>query len=663
MGRVAWVTLLLAALAGSVFAQETPERRKYKDRTAPEWARDLLTGDVPARQRAIYAIFQLAMWEKGLGPVIVRALSDDDEYVRKTAAAIFSRLGQSGAGAIPHLFDLLRSEDPALRKEAILALFQVRWLVGKDVGPVIRMLDDPDPIVRSNAAAVIEGVGAAARERATEPLLRCMADEDPSVAMWAARALAMVNPPALVEPLIPRIREGTAEERARAIGQIGYARQAAAAAIPDLIASLDDGSPKVREAAAKALGVVAAINEKSIDALAGLLADPDAAVRRAVVEALGYSGARAKTHAAAVASLFRDDDIEVRRATMIALMSLGPDAAPETVLAALDDPDPTIRSAALSCLGMLRSGSAAVVPKLRELLRGEDPVLRAAAAQGLGGIGEAAAAAAPDLIAALGDEVADVRVSAARALGTTGRGSPEAVNALIGALRDPDRNVRYFAIQTLGTFREEAAAARGALMKFLTEEPMFAVVAARALGQMGEVARPTLPGLRRALSHSDSNVKLSAGLAIWRIDPGSAEEVTNRFRSYIARADIRNAALTRAREIPELVKRLLPEILVAMRKDQTFFAAFAASTVIEYGTDEQIGEAALILIGVLERDNVQFGLVQSVIFQFGALGAAARPAIPALRKIERGGDDNLQRLAADALKKIRVDVKKPESER
>jgi HEAT repeat protein len=655
MGRAFVVILLIAGLSVSVLARDPP-RPRYKDRTAPEWARDLTSEDVKLRRNAVYALWTLAFREKGLGPILARAVRDDDEYVRQTAAAAITRLGTQATAAVPGLVDALSDDSADVRREAMLLIYRIRFLAGTALRPIVKALDDEDPVVRANAAGVIEFQGAAAKDLATEPLVRHLTDEDQKVRLWSARALAKVNPPALVKPALARAKEGSPEQRAEAFGQLGYARLAAKEAVPTLVEALEEENPSVREAAVKALGVIDPTG--TVDPVAKRLTDEDAKVRRAAAEALGYATQSAKAYAEAVAKLLSDPDVEVRRAAITALPVLGPDLPAAPILAALDDPDEAVRLATLTCLTVLGAKARPAVPRLRILLASESMPMRTGAIRALSGIGESAAAAAPDLVAILNDPQKDegTRSAAVRALGTLGRGSPEAINAVIRALDDPDPNMKYAAIDAVAALGPEAVAARGRLATMLEEDVGAAYLAAQALGRIGEGARRARPALRRMMAGPNASGRAAAALAIWRIERENAKDAIEAFRTALGDQSLRTTAVYLAQQEEDLIRALLPDLLAVIEKDPTF-AVTVGSSVATHGTAAQRDKVVAVLIGFVEDPPEQEFLVANALSQLGNIGPPAKAAIPALESYVKREGATYAPTAQWALDRIRE--KKP----
>jgi HEAT repeat protein len=91
-----------------------------------------------------------------LGPLIIRAHTDQDPLVKDKAAQAIARIGPAGEESLPGLTHALRSDDPEVRKDA-LATLENGSLPMKDVMPLLAVASkDPDPDVRQKANDVMK---------------------------------------------------------------------------------------------------------------------------------------------------------------------------------------------------------------------------------------------------------------------------------------------------------------------------------------------------------------------------------------------------------------------------------------------------------------------------------------------------------------------------
>ena len=150
------------------------------------------------------------------------------------------------------------------------------------VKPLMAALNDPDPLVRRQAA---EALGKIGDPRAIEPLIAIMSDPDPLIRRQAIQALRRINDPIAANTLIKILVDKDEQPyvRATAAEALGKLRQASA--VDSLISVLQDEQWVVRSRAVQALGRIK--DSRAVDPLIGALNDRDATVRRYAAHALG----------------------------------------------------------------------------------------------------------------------------------------------------------------------------------------------------------------------------------------------------------------------------------------------------------------------------------------------------------------------------------------
>ncbi len=175
---------------------------------------------------------------------LVRALRDDDEQVRVSAA---SRLGFTGRiDAVAPLVAL--AADPTPRVRSMVAYALGRLGCHQATPTLLRLLHDPDRHVRENAGEALGSVGGTA---AVDALLTLAADHDPQLRAQAAKALANA---ADSDPRVP----------------------------PQLAVLARDGEPTVRAATLSGLASVDGTHPHRKHLLLHLVDDPDPMVRQRV---------------------------------------------------------------------------------------------------------------------------------------------------------------------------------------------------------------------------------------------------------------------------------------------------------------------------------------------------------------------------------------------
>jgi HEAT repeat protein len=183
-------------------------------------AKKLSAEEVRARLACLYALESLKDEAAPAGKALVKALEDDNSYVRWGAARVLGKLPP--------------------RKDAVLEL--------------AKLLADKNGDVRITAAAALERYGPAAN-KAVPKLVETLKGADPETQVWSIRALVAIGPepeeaiPGLVQALSSKeaeVRMASAE----ALGKFGPAAKKAEEA---LTRATDDEHAGVRLAASRAL--------------------------------------------------------------------------------------------------------------------------------------------------------------------------------------------------------------------------------------------------------------------------------------------------------------------------------------------------------------------------------------------------------------------------
>jgi len=241
-------------------------------------------------------------------PGLIGALKDSEAKVRASAADALGEFEDSRA--IGPLADLLNDPSTEVKKSALDALSHYEDNV-LPAPAIIRMLSDPDPDIRHNAAHL---AGKLRDRSALRPLAKLVSDPNSDVRQAAIEAIGELKEPAAAEAILPGLSDTNADVRQQTLNTIeelkaGIAeptliglmrdpdadvRQQAAhlagersvlGAIPTLRRMLEDPNGSVRESAVDALGNIA--DNAAYDALRAALTSKDAKVRRAAAEALG----------------------------------------------------------------------------------------------------------------------------------------------------------------------------------------------------------------------------------------------------------------------------------------------------------------------------------------------------------------------------------------
>jgi len=428
-------------------------------------------------------------------PLLVQALQDENERVRKAACEALGAIGDPQA--IPHLAQALQDEAWEVRKAA----FEALGAIGdpQAIPHLAQALQDEDWLVRK---AACEALGAIGDPQAIPHLAQALQDEHRLVRAAACEALGAIGDPQAIPHLAQALQDEhrwVREAACEALGAIGDPQ-----AIPPLLQALQDEALEVRKAACEALGKIG--DPQAIPPLLQALQDEAWEVRKAACEALGAIG-----DPQAIPPLLqalKNEDWWVCKAACEALGKIGDPQAIPPLLQALQDEDWAVRRAACWALGAI--GDPQAIPPLLQALQDEHRWVREAACEALGAIGDPQAI--PPLLQALQDEHRWVRVAACEALGKIG--DPQAIPPLLQALQDEDWEVRKAACEALGAIGDPQAIPH--LAQALQDEDWLVRKAAReALGAIGDPQ--AIPPLLQALQDEHSWVREAACEALWRI--------------------------------------------------------------------------------------------------------------------------------------------------
>jgi HEAT repeat protein len=168
---------------------------------------------------------QVALGLGAIGtPNALRALQDALGELNLTVAdSAALGLQRAGAKALPYLAQAARSENPAVRRRATVALSGIAD--PQSVALLAQLLNDPAPEV---ARAAADALGQVNRPEAVPVLIRALSHPDGGVAQNAARSLARIGKPA-IQPLLQAMRSSdptVAYLAASALSQIDAAEPA-----------------------------------------------------------------------------------------------------------------------------------------------------------------------------------------------------------------------------------------------------------------------------------------------------------------------------------------------------------------------------------------------------------------------------------------------------
>lgn len=523
------------------------------------------------RLAAELVVMQPAMPVDAVSP-LVKALADEDEFVRSAAAEGVGMIGPAaGAEAAKKLAEAIRREFPPEAPPTVApitgaAASQWRAIarLGKAaVEPVGELVKHSNWVVRTLAVRTLGDLGAAAKGEL--PRVRdAIGDPFAAVALEAAVTLCRLgdDPAPAVRVVTSALGSTTDPIPAAAIAAIARMGPAGKPLIPAALAKLSDPSPYSRLAAAEFVVTLEPPEaEKAIPDLAKLVTDPIVEVRRKAGEVLEALGPRAGAAAEAVGkALPAEADTIARDQFVAALAAMGPAAKPAVpgLLPLLGEPTAPllVRMKAAEAAAVADPTSADVSAALAKLAADPDTPIRVAAASAMGKLDPLPPTALAALVKmAQGDARNEPRVAALRALVVAGpRAAPAkaelsaiaggqnpwyalwakvalaaidgdaatAAPAVRAGLTDKSGPVRVAAAEALPLAGGPTAADLPALMRLLREPSDGAKeAAARAVGVLGPAAKDAVPRLTELLADKSGGVRVAAADSLGQIGPAA----------------------------------------------------------------------------------------------------------------------------------------------
>jgi HEAT repeat protein len=205
-------------------------------------------------------------------------LADEDLYVRRAAS---ESLGQLGEKAIPGLIRSLERENPEVRYRATTALARMRDAARS---PLEQALKSEDVRVRRGAARAFASYYVAPQIKAVPKLIEHLRDEDPTVCIWIAAALAgcVADSEDAMSALLGALKKDDdfAFEVVVALSRTANREEV----LHELLGVLDSQPPLVRAQVIRAVGLAYLDSQavaKVVPALQGELKNPEVALRAA----------------------------------------------------------------------------------------------------------------------------------------------------------------------------------------------------------------------------------------------------------------------------------------------------------------------------------------------------------------------------------------------
>lgn len=477
-------------------------------------------------------------------PELISAMQDpktgersSDGAVRRAVAGIFEKIGPAAAPAAPALLAALSDSNRYVRLQVLDALKSIKPATPEALQTLLTVMQDTNVAVSDSARETL--LSLRMNPEAIPLLTATLKDKDPARRILAAAMLQKIGASAResVPALIETLKDNEAKARGNAAAALGIIQPRTTGVIAALIAALHDGDAEVRAEAQRSL---VRGGRLAVALLEQALADASATVRFLAVEALQKIGSDAKSACPALVNELKDVDRLVRLQTVLALREIDPTAEKvlQGFISALTDPDPEVRRAAhLALVHQARE----CVPHLVKALSASEVETRRGVVETLKKIGmeqQADAelkAAIADLVLAMKDADKDVRMGAGWALEEIDPELQPAVPALRRALTEPRpsekpalakkiKDVRYFpedALVELAAF--EKGAELEAIVREYARRRSERILAALALatihneGPIRDLARKLLGDYLNAKPKEKDNEQARARLHIAKL--------------------------------------------------------------------------------------------------------------------------------------------------
>ncbi|MFO0877122.1 MAG: HEAT repeat domain-containing protein [Gemmataceae bacterium] len=260
-------------------------------------------------------------------PILIKLLASEQERVRQGAAQALGIQGLPARSALPTLLRLLQDPSPGVRTQAAIALWSIEGKPDQPLTVLNQVLKDVDHRDRWEAIEGIGRIGVEARpfiKGITEILVTALKDRDARVRVHAARWLwRRTHQGRVVEPLLQEsLADRDPQVRAIAVetlAELPLDERPFAA----LFRALDDREVQVR------LLAELAVSQGGPEVLPHLLEginSPVARVRAGTLWAVARLGPSARSIRERVEKLIRDPDTRVQLAARVALLRMRPDS-------------------------------------------------------------------------------------------------------------------------------------------------------------------------------------------------------------------------------------------------------------------------------------------------------------------------------------------------
>ncbi len=539
----------------------------------------------------------------------------------------------SGADAVTLAKDLSAKETKT-RSDAVDAIGGLGAEGKPAVIGLVAALNDSSPDVRWRAARALANVGANG-DNVVGALAGGLKDDNPTVRAYSAYALGTlgVSTPAVVEGLGVQLTDKESLVRRAALRALQKLKLPRDVSIPLFVKTLSSAQP---DAVMAALHTLAEAGETAVPFLQDALANPQAASWACM--ALAQMGPSAKMAVPGLTKLTASKQPNLRLEASMALGSVGPDAKdalPALAKLAESDPLPGVRYAAAFAIGGIATKDATATSVLEKLGQGDDKFLCTVSNWALARIEPNNDArmnkAVNCLIEGLQSDNAAVRLASVRALQDLKAASEKVGAALVAALKDADPEVAKNAIAALGSMGPQITPQIVETLK----NPALRNYALTILEGFGPAAKAAVPDLVKLLDDpkTDTATRREVHFLLGQIGPESAPATATLVKALGSDNErVRNSAIFALGRIGPAAHEAVPALEKLTSNDDMFMHVGGLWALVQI----KPADAALAAQAVPEltkglssdREMVQVEAARTL----GMLGAAAKSALPALKK-------------------------------
>jgi HEAT repeat protein len=679
------------------------ERKKY--------IAGLKTANQETRRTAVEELSWLAEDDPAVVPALIEMLRDKNtggtgrtltnqiNSAREAAALAILKCTNGekimAEKGIPVLREELSSPTPLIREHTAHTVGRLGTLAKPLAADIQKLCLDPDANVRSVAFDTLRVTGVA------DPaaLAKMLHDPREDVVRLAAELIPVAGPmpEAGIAALVEALKNDNTNVQYAAATGLGLAGPKAGAAAPVVAEAINKFYPKEYDPmAARTESVegaywqaLARLGEASVAPTTKLLDHTNMLVRMYAARALGEIGAPAKSAKDALKKALADSTIDVSSEAAVALCKLGESEADAVALIkrAIEFPERGVARVAIQCVPRMGAAGKELVPLALAKMGAANENTRYAA---VWLVGELPAAEAGKAAAEVGkratDQFVEVRRLAGRVLERMGPAAAPAAESLGTALAtEKDAEVRDLFIEALASMGAGAKPAVAGLLPQIANRDLTTPMRAKVIAAVA-AADPTsaevAAALVKAADDTDAGLRVAAAGALGGLNPLPADALAALVK--MAKGDRTNnprvAALRALTAAGPRAKGAKPDLEALAGGQQPHLAlwakvalaalngdANAAAPVVRAGLGDRnalvrssaaeallvIGPTAADLPALLKvmRDAGSSTKIASATAA-GRLGAAAKDAVPELRRMLDHTEDDVCAAAADALGRI-----------